>query len=183
MHDSLTPSKRPTQSTTHPPTHSTNNTPRPQALLGPSGAGKSTLLEVLSLRRRPTAGRVSAPASRRAVGYVAQDAAFPPTLSALEVVRFYEALLPPAAAAAAACCGDRVSCGCCGGRPACGGGREGHGCRRGGGGRAAKVLKMMGLASAAHTLVSGCGADRGEGDPRRQPGGRRRPPRSPDVAI
>ncbi|GBF89466.1 hypothetical protein Rsub_02038 [Raphidocelis subcapitata] len=121
-----------------------------QALLGPSGAGKSTLLDVLAGRRRLSAGRVivaatagaaagvaAAPAAGRggggstggggaAVGLVPQHDAFPPTLTAGEVVRFYESLLPPAA-----------------GGP--GGAR----------GRAVGALAAMGLGAAEGTLVGG----------------------------
>jgi ABC-type nitrate/sulfonate/bicarbonate transport system ATPase subunit len=138
-HNAQSPPQR-TRTRWLPPGHPR---PRPQALLGPSGAGKSTLLEVLSLRRRPAAGRVSAPRSRRAVAFVPQDGAFPPTLSVLEVVRFHEALLPPHAAvrnaalngAAGAAAGVAAA-----GRP-----------------RAEAVLRVMGLGAAADTLVRGGG--------------------------
>jgi ABC-type nitrate/sulfonate/bicarbonate transport system ATPase subunit len=127
-----------------------------QALLGPSGAGKSSLLEVLAGRRRAAAGRVLV--ARRSgggggggsrgsgsVGLVPQEDAFPPTLTVLEVVRFYAALLP-----------------------AGGGGGGGSGGGSGSGGRAAEVLRVMGLTAAADTLVrpgrswvEGGGASRG----------------------
>jgi ATP-binding cassette subfamily G (WHITE) protein 2 len=101
-------------------------------------------MELLSLRRRPTAGRVIAPASRRAVGFVPQEDAFPPTLSASEVVRFYEALLPRGVRGSTGGAGDGESEG--------GEGDEGE---EGGGGRAARVLRVMGLGAARDTLVGG----------------------------
>ena len=71
-------------------------------LFGPSGAGKTSLLEVIAGLRRPTTGRVilhgrvledvirklHLPPEKRQVGYVPQDLALFPHLSARENLRF-----------------------------------------------------------------------------------------------
>jgi ABC-2 type transport system ATP-binding protein len=63
------------------------------ALLGPNGAGKTTALAVLLGLRTPDAGAARLfggdprdPASRRRVGVVPQEIAFPPTLRVREIV-------------------------------------------------------------------------------------------------
>ena len=72
------------------------------AIMGPSGSGKTSLLEVLAGLRRGARGRVAIggevvldtqrgvrlPPERRRVGYVPQDAALLPHLTALRNVRF-----------------------------------------------------------------------------------------------
>jgi ABC-2 type transport system ATP-binding protein len=71
------------------------------ALLGPNGAGKTTLVSILSTQLSPTAGEASvlgrsvvreADAVRRTIGYVPQDIALYPTLSAAENLRFFGSL-------------------------------------------------------------------------------------------
>jgi ABC-2 type transport system ATP-binding protein len=59
-------------------------------IVGPNGAGKSTLLNLMSGQLTPTSGRVSiALRKKHAIGYVPQDTALFPTLSALENLRFF----------------------------------------------------------------------------------------------
>jgi ABC-type molybdate transport system ATPase subunit len=75
---------------------------QPQVVVGESGAGKTTLLRLLAGLERPDAGRITlgrelwfdapshtwVPAEGRAVGYVAQDDALFPHLTALDNVGF-----------------------------------------------------------------------------------------------
>jgi len=70
-------------------------------LLGPNGAGKTTTLSVLATLRRPDAGAAeidghattsAAAGARRALGYVPQNLALYPTLSARENVLFFARL-------------------------------------------------------------------------------------------
>lgn len=70
-------------------------------LLGPNGAGKTTFVSILATQLTPTAGTASIfghdvagdpDAVRRSIGYVPQDIALYPTLSAHENLRFFGAL-------------------------------------------------------------------------------------------
>ena len=54
-------------------------------LIGPNGCGKSTLLKILAGKETPDAGHVSAP-GRPAIGYLPQEADFPPGLTVREAV-------------------------------------------------------------------------------------------------
>jgi len=77
------------------------------ALLGPSGCGKTTLLRCLAGLEDPDAGevwldgrlvtngRVLVPPSNRRIGFVFQDGALWPHLSALEHLRFVDKTLSP----------------------------------------------------------------------------------------
>jgi Cu-processing system ATP-binding protein len=72
------------------------------AIVGHNGAGKSTLIKMLLGLLRPTAGSVEVlgvdPASREAkrvrsqIGFLPENAAFPPGLTGREVLRFYTRL-------------------------------------------------------------------------------------------
>ena len=76
---------------------------RAMAIAGPSGAGKTTLLEIVAGLRRPDRGRVAVgahvvfdadrridePPQRRHIGYVPQELAVYPDLSARENLRFF----------------------------------------------------------------------------------------------
>lgn len=59
-------------------------------IVGPNGAGKSTLLNLMSGQLQPTSGNVSIITRKKhAIGYVPQDTALFPSLSALENLRFF----------------------------------------------------------------------------------------------
>lgn len=71
------------------------------ALLGPNGAGKTTLVSILSTQLSPTSGGAmilghdvtrEANIVRSMIGYVPQDVALYPTLSAYENLRFFGSL-------------------------------------------------------------------------------------------
>jgi len=71
------------------------------ALLGPNGAGKSSLMRMLATITRPTSGRVlfngedtqeSPDCVRRVLGYLPQDFAVYPNLSAIEFLEYIAAL-------------------------------------------------------------------------------------------
>ncbi|HXZ27496.1 MAG TPA: molybdenum ABC transporter ATP-binding protein [Terriglobales bacterium] len=80
-------------------------------LFGPSGSGKTTLLECVAGLRRPEAGRIAAngltlfdsnqgidlPAARRAMGYLFQELALFPHLTAQENIEYGLGRLAPAA--------------------------------------------------------------------------------------
>jgi ATP-binding cassette subfamily G (WHITE) protein 2 len=74
-----------------------------QALLGPSGAGKSTLMDILAQRKSVGAltgqllvgGRPAGRAFMRRTAYVPQDDNFVPTMTAMEIMRFYSNVVLP----------------------------------------------------------------------------------------
>jgi ABC-type multidrug transport system ATPase subunit len=70
-------------------------------LVGPNGAGKSTLMKIISTLEQPDSGRVSLDGAnllkkpdiiRRVLGYLPQDAAVYPNLTALEFLEYISAL-------------------------------------------------------------------------------------------
>jgi ABC-type ATPase involved in cell division len=77
--------------------------PHRQALLGPSGAGKSTLMDILAQRKSVGAltgqllvgGRPVTSSFIRKTAYVPQDDNFVPTMTTMETMRFYAAIILP----------------------------------------------------------------------------------------
>ncbi len=70
------------------------------ALLGPNGAGKTTIVRMLLAFIKPSSGRItlnglpaSDPASRKNIGYVAEQHMMPPYLSGLEYLSRHAALI------------------------------------------------------------------------------------------
>ncbi len=70
------------------------------ALLGPNGAGKTTIVRMLLAFIKPSSGRItlnglpaSDPASRKNIGYVAEQHMMPPYLSGLEYLSRHAALM------------------------------------------------------------------------------------------
>ncbi|KIY98282.1 ABC transporter G family protein, partial [Monoraphidium neglectum] len=74
-----------------------------QALLGPSGAGKSTLMDILAQRKSVgtltgqllVSGRPVARGFIRKTAYVPQEDNFVPTMTTMETMRFYAAIILP----------------------------------------------------------------------------------------
>ncbi len=74
-----------------------------KALLGPSGAGKSTLMDILAQRKSVgtltgqllVSGRPVARGFIRKTAYVPQDDNFVPTMTTMETMRFYAAIILP----------------------------------------------------------------------------------------
>jgi len=85
------------------PVHANHPFPPHQALLGPSGAGKSTLMDILAQRKSVgtltgqllVGGRPVARGFIRKTAYVPQDDNFVPTMTTMETMRFYAAIILP----------------------------------------------------------------------------------------